>query len=256
MSGDLISIRVLTALVSAQERALLRQACGVAPVPVEFNEAETVPAARGALGSGDFDIAFIDAAFSVSDRDDFIRAARRAKRPPFVMLVTGNKGEAIELSEGATADGSVSMPANIEQACRLIGRVIHVRLPSRVLVVDDSATMRGIVRKIMSGCRFPLEIAEAEEGIEALRQIASGQFDIVFLDYNMPGLNGIETLSEIKRQYPRLEVVLMTATPDEVVADRARAAGAAAFLKKPFYASDIDVILHSVYGLGTPVLSP
>jgi len=126
-----------------------------------------------------------------------------------------------------------------------------VRLPSRVLVVDDSATMRSIVRKLLSASRFRLEIAEAEDGIQALKQMGAGRFDFVVLDYNMPGLNGVETLSEIKRQYPRVGVVMMSSAQDEGVAERARAAGAAAFLRKPFYASDIDAVLHSVYGLQT-----
>ena len=81
-----------------------------------------------------------------------------------------------------------------------------------MLVVDDSPTMRSIVRKILAASRFRLDIAEAQEGIEALKQIASGKFDLVFLDYNMPGLNGVETLSEIKRQFPKLGVVIMTST--------------------------------------------
>jgi CheY-like chemotaxis protein len=122
-------------------------------------------------------------------------------------------------------------------------------MPSHVLVVDDSATMRNIVRKLLTGIRFPLEIAEAEEGIAALKQIASGRFDFVFLDYSMPGLNGIETLSEIKRQYPKVQVVIMTSVQDEAVAERARAAGAAAFLRKPFYPADIDAVLQGIYGL-------
>ena len=57
------------------------------------------------------------------------------------------------------------------------------------------------------------------------------------------------TLLEIKGQHPRIQVVIMTATQDEQVAERARAAGAAAFLKKPFFPADIDAVLHSIYGL-------
>jgi CheY-like chemotaxis protein len=122
-------------------------------------------------------------------------------------------------------------------------------VPSRVLVVDDSATQRGIVRKLLTGVRFPLQIAEAEDGIEALKQLAAGKFDFVFLDYNMPGLNGLETLSEIKRLHPLIQVVLMTSVEDDAIARRARTAGAAAFLRKPFYPADIDAVLHGIYGL-------
>lgn len=152
-------------------------------------------------------------------------------------------------------DGIVAKPVLIEQANVLINRCIKLRLPSQVLVVDDAATTRNIVRKLLTGIRFPLRVTEAEEGITALKQIATGKLDFVFLDYNMPGLNGLETPSEIKHQYPRVQVVIMTATADDAVAERARRAGAAAFLKKPFFPASIDVVLQGIYGLRPSVQS-
>jgi CheY-like chemotaxis protein len=122
-------------------------------------------------------------------------------------------------------------------------------LPTRVLIVDDSGTMRSIVRKILSASRFALDIHEAAEGIAALNQLRVGNFGMVFLDYNMPGLNGFETLAEIKRETPKVAVVMMTSTLDNAIADRAHAAGALAFLKKPFYPADIDRVLERYYGL-------
>ena len=71
----------------------------------------------------------------------------------------------------------------------------------------------------------------------------------MFLDYNMPGLNGVETLAEIKRQSPQ------PAGRDHDLDGGRRgrgagaAAGAAAFLKKPFYPADIDAVLHRIFGL-------
>jgi CheY-like chemotaxis protein len=78
---------------------------------------------------------------------------------------------------------------------------------------------------------------------------AGGKFDFVFLDYNMPGLNGLETLSEIKRLHPSIQVVLMTSAEDEALIKRAQSSGAAALLRKPFYPADIDAVLQSIYGL-------
>jgi len=150
---------------------------------------------------------------------------------------------------GRVGDGVVVKPEKQNQAKSLIERCARLRLPNRVLVVDDSLTMRSIVRKILVQSRFQLEIFEAQEGVEAIKQIATGKFDIVFLDYNMPSLNGVETLAGIKRQSPNVHVVIMTSTADDVVAERARRAGAAAFLKKPFYPADIDTILHRIFGL-------
>jgi CheY-like chemotaxis protein len=244
MSGELVSVRVLTISGSAATRDLLRRSAGSVAVPVDMIEVETAAAGRSALALArhDFDIALLDG--EIADKSAFIEAARSARQPPFIIALAPPNGAAAELT---AVDGVVEKPTTIEQAGAAIARCIRVRLPSRVLVVDDSATTRRIVRKILSASRFRLEIAEAQEGIDALKQIGCGQFDFVFLDYNMPGLDGLETLTEIKRQYPRTGVVMMTSVQDEAVAQRARAA---AFLRKPFYPSDIDAVLHSVYGLG------
>lgn len=114
--------------------------------------------------------------------------------------------------------------------------------------MDDSSAMRGIVRKILGASRFAFDVHEAAEGIAALEQLASGNFGLVFLDYNMPGFNGIETLSEIKRLAPQVSVVMMTSTADNAIVERSQSAGALAFLKKPFYPADIDAMLERHYG--------
>ncbi len=125
---------------------------------------------------------------------------------------------------------------------------MRVRLPSNVLIVDDSPTMRSIVRKTLAGTRFPLQISEAGEGFDALKQVCEGDFHIVFLDHNMPGFSGLETLAEFKREKRRVAVVLMTSAQHDAVAARARSEGAA-FLKKPFFPADIEAVLCGFYGL-------
>jgi CheY-like chemotaxis protein len=249
MSDDLlISLRILLFSGSAAERDLLRSGAVTAFVPVELVEAEGSAAARAKIADYAIDIVFADTSIPAAERAAFIAQARSMEQKPFVLLVAATVEEARVLAnEGA--DSVVMKPANADEAKALIERCARLRLPNRVLVVDDSLTMRSIVRKILVASRFRLDLAEAQEGVDALRQIASGKFDLVFLDYNMPGLNGVETLSEIKRQCPDLHVVIMTSTADEGVAERARRAGAVAFLKKPFYPADIDTILHRIFGL-------
>jgi CheY-like chemotaxis protein len=249
MSSDLVSIRLLAAFGDASDRALLREAAGLAAMPIEVTETD-LGGARSLIAQGEFDLAFVDATATPAELSALITAAKSARRPPFVVLVASAAWEAGEFKAGGVAaDGIVSKPTRPEQAKVLIDRCVKLKLPARVLVVDDSATMRAIVRKLLQSTRFTLDVGEAEEGIAALKQIASGKVDFVLLDYNMPGLNGVETLSEIRRQHPRVKVALMTSTQDEEVAQRARAAGAVAFLKKPFYAADIEAVLYSLYGL-------
>ncbi|MCL4711044.1 MAG: response regulator, partial [Pseudorhodoplanes sp.] len=97
--------------------------------------------------------------------------------------------------------------------------------------------------------RFPVDISETSDGRAALEMIARGAFDIVFLDYNMPGLNGVATLSELRRTAPCIKVVIMTSDGNPGVEERAREAGANAFLRKPFYPADVDAVLYGLFGL-------
>ena len=251
MRGDLVSVRILALFGSAQDREMLRQAAAATTIPIDVVEPDSAAAACRLLATNDIDVALLDAAATLAELTAFVAAAQSAQPPPpFVVLVVADSWD-LGRCRVATlaADGLVARPERLEQAKVLIDRCIRPQLRSGVLVVDDSAVTRAIVCKLLAGARFSLQVAEAEEGIGALARIAAGKFDVAFLDYAMPGLNGIETLHEIKRQHPHIAVVIMTSLPDEELPERARAAGAAAFLRKPFYPADIDAALCRVYGL-------
>lgn len=243
---DIVSLRTLFVSDSESEAHLVRQGAGRTSLPVDFSHITQAAVSR--IGMADVDLVLIDEAVTPSTRTAVVQAAKASSRPPVTLLLVTNPAHTPDVSD-AVPDGLLAKPNSADAATQALARCSRLRVPSRVLVVDDSSTMRGIVRKILSGSRFPLDIAEAAEGFAALREIGLGNVDFVMLDYNMPGLNGIETLSEIKRLNPRVEVVMISATPDEDIAQKARTAGAAAFLKKPFYPADIDAILHRIFGL-------
>jgi DNA-binding response OmpR family regulator len=251
MTGDLVSLRVLFVSSVMHDRDTLRQGAGAVSVPIDILEAGSAKAAGGLVAAGDIDIVFIDSRIAVADRAVLLTAIRSMKPPPFVFLFAADKAEARALAAETKVDGIVIKPTTRDEAKALLDRCGLLRLPRRVLLVDDSATMRSIIRKILTASRFRLEVSEAEEGVDALKQVRSGMFDLVILDYNMPGLNGIETLSEIKRESAQVAVVMITSTPDAEITRKAQVAGAAALLKKPFYPSDLDAVLHSVFGLGS-----
>ena len=146
----------------------------------------------------------------------------------------------------------VPRPDKPEDARRLVEVCLRAKVPTRVLVVDDSITMRSIVRKILQASYFALDVHEASEGMAALERLRNGHFAAVFLDYNMPGFDGLETLAEIRRVNPDVAVVMITSTLDPAVAERALAAGALGFLKKPFYPADVDKLLERHFGLPAP----
>jgi CheY-like chemotaxis protein len=88
--------------------------------------------------------------------------------------------------------------------------------------------------------------------MKALQDARERNVDIVLLDYNMPGLDGFEILSEFRRLQSRVTVVIMTATDEAGLAERAKMAGAAAFLKKPFFPADVDAVLYRLYKIDAP----
>jgi CheY-like chemotaxis protein len=252
MSGDFVSVRVLAVCASEHDGDLLRQGSALAAIPAYFTHVATAAAARVALAEGNVDIALLDSAMAERDLKDIFSAVRAARNPPAVVLVKPTSEAAADPAAAGVADAIAVKPPKLQDAKALIESCMRLKVPSRVLVVDDSSTMRSIVRKILNNCRFPLEVVDATDGIDALKQIGASKFDFILLDYNMPGLDGIEMLSEIRRQHPRTEIVMMSSAQDEALGPRARVAGAAGFLKKPFYPSDVDALLYAFHGLRPP----
>lgn len=116
---------------------------------------------------------------------------------------------------------------------------------ARVLVVDDYVVDRriagGIVEKI-TGARPSF----AANGMDALRQIAECPPNIVLTDLQMPEMDGLRLVEEIRDRFPRLPVILMTAYGSEEVAIQALRAGAANYVPKKALARELGVTLNQV----------
>ncbi len=247
MGGDLVSLRIMVVVAAAlPDRELWQDAAGKASIPIELEILEVAPAAA-LLARGGADICVLDAELTDAHKAILVKAARTARTPPLIFIAGPKDSPRVD-----GVDGVLAKPTNQDEVRKLIQLCIRAKIPTRVLIVDDSGTMRSIVRKILTASHFALDIHEASEGMAALERMRAEKFGIVFLDYNMPGLTGFETLAEIKRESPQVAVVMMTSTVDNAIADRAHAAGALAFLKKPFYPADIDATLERYYGLHMP----
>ncbi len=109
------------------------------------------------------------------------------------------------LTDGLEVDSALAKPIELQEARDLIDRCIRARLPKRVLIVDDSSTVRSVIRKVLQASRFKLEADEAEDGSVAIELAKKQRFDIVFLDCQMPGIDGFATLAELKRTHPDMQ---------------------------------------------------
>ena len=251
MSMELMTVRTLAVCASGRDFELLREGATLASLPLELLEADSAQKACTLLsGRSPFDLVLVDEVLSEPDRVMIAQAARRPQNPAFVVLLSDDRTK--QQATASCADAITAKPRDAKAARITIDGCVRSRRPSRVLVVDDSATMRLIVKKILDASHFPVRLTEASEGQAALNIIGRDTADIVFLDYNMPGLDGVETLKVLKRSKPDVRVVIMTSANDESVAELARDAGADAFLKKPFYPADVDKVIYGLFGL-TPL---
>jgi CheY-like chemotaxis protein len=243
MSDDLISIRMLLVAGAGPTHEIWQQGVAQISVPVQFDAADGEKGVSF-LRRGGVDVCIVEHGLPEADFARVIGAGRAVQPRPFITVAAPRGTARID-----GVDAMVPSPTNAAEARRLAELCVRARLPVRTLIVDDSPTMRSIVRKILAASRFALDVHEASEGKAALELLRKGDFSMVFLDYNMPGLNGFETLSEIRRENPDVAVVMITSTSNNTLADRARKSGALGFLKKPFYPADVDAVLERYYGL-------
>ena len=111
----------------------------------------------------------------------------------------------------------------------------------RVMLVDDEADFLNTLMKRLK--KRKLDMTGAESGEDALSILGRNPVDIVVLDVRMPGIDGIETLKEIKKQFPLIEVIMLTGHANVEVAVQGMELGAFDYLMKPM---DIDELLYKI----------
>lgn len=110
--------------------------------------------------------------------------------------------------------------------------VLALAAPPRVLVVDDDQVDRQIVRRGLARAGVPASVDEAEGAAEALRRLGTHAYDCVFLDYNIPGGDGLSLLKQIREAGLDVPVVMLTGHGDERVAVELMKAGAVDYVAK------------------------
>jgi DNA-binding NarL/FixJ family response regulator len=120
----------------------------------------------------------------------------------------------------------------------------------RVLVADDHAVVRRGLRQILAETPDIVLSGEASTADEVRRMVREVPCDVLVLDISMPGGSGIELLGEIRRERPRLPVLILTVFSEEQYAVRALKAGAAGFLTKESAPDKLVEAVRKVAGGG------
>jgi len=209
MTDDFFTLKVLIVSEAAAERELVRQAAMQASIPIDVSELDAArdPIATGELlARHDFDVVFFDSRLSKATRQEILNAIRQAPHQPLAVLIGPAAMKTREvLTDGLEVDSALAKPIDMQETRDLIDRCIRARLPKRILIVDDSSTIRSVIRKVFQASRFRLEAEEAEDGSVAVALAKKKRFDIVFLDCEMPVLDGFAALGEFRRAHPRHE---------------------------------------------------
>jgi two-component system, NarL family, invasion response regulator UvrY len=116
----------------------------------------------------------------------------------------------------------------------------------KVLIADDHAIFREGLKQVIAKTVDMVVVDEAENGQEALRKVQTNEYDLVVLDISMPGRNGLDMLTEIKRVNRKLPVLVLSMHPEEQYAARAFKAGAAGYLTKGRPTSELLEALQKI----------
>lgn len=113
----------------------------------------------------------------------------------------------------------------------------------KIIIADDHIIVRKGLKMILDETSDFKVVDEASTGSELLMKLEKNKFDVVVLDISMPGRDGIDTLKEIKKNYPKLPVLVLSVHSEEHYAMRALKAGAAGYINKD---SATDTLVEAI----------
>lgn len=119
-----------------------------------------------------------------------------------------------------------------------------------VMIVDDSAAIRKILRRVLTQAEVPLgQVHEANDGLEALEVLKHQTVSLILCDINMPNMDGIELLEKVKSRDHHLRdvpFIMVTTEGSQARVMQALELGAAGYVKKPFTADQIKEKLTGI----------
>src|SRR5688572_17422066 len=100
-------------------------------------------------------------------------------------------------------------------------------MPHKILVVDDSKLARMVMASALRRLRPEFELMEATNATEALNAVSNAGVDIALVDFNMPGMDGLELVARLRRTKPEMPIAIVSANIQDEIIGRARELNAA-----------------------------
>jgi PAS domain S-box-containing protein len=171
----------------------------------------------------------------------------RESRPQIkVLYVSGYTADVIG-REGVLDAGVAYLPKPFTPA-QLSLKVREVlgqpNTAGKILVMDDDDAVRGLLQQALSDAGY--EVLSARDGQEGMRLVAKHPFDLVLTDLVMPDREGIETIRELRRDYPAIRIIAMSGAMDGIYLKTAELLGAHVALRKPIDCQDLLRIIREL----------
>ena len=113
-----------------------------------------------------------------------------------------------------------------------------------ILVVEDGQSQREMLCEFLSGKGF--DVSDVDRGDKALERVKNDYFDLLLIDFKMPGMDGMQVLEEIKRINPEIDVIMMTAYGTVETAVKAIKTGASDYITKPIELEELLILIEKI----------
>ena len=186
-----------------------------------------------------FDIIFMDIKMPGINGVQAYREIKKINSRASVIMMTAYSVE--DLIKEAIEEGAYTViykPFDMDRVIQTIEKVLKTVL---VLVVDDRLADREIFKDILESKGY--RVTTVKDGYEAIESVKKGNFDIIFIDVKMPGIDGVRTFEEIHKIRPDVPVIMVTGYSVEKLVKDAVDKGAYACVYKPL---DMDKILKII----------
>ena len=114
----------------------------------------------------------------------------------------------------------------------------------RIMLVDDSQTMRNVQKKILAGLGYT-DIVEASDGLDALSKVGAAKPELILLDWNMPNLDGMGFLQKFRLKDKTTLILMVTTESEKTRVVDAIKAGVNNYLVKPFMPEDLKAKIEA-----------
>lgn len=221
---------------------------------IEIEQASNGRAALEILQAKRIDVAFVDIHMPGLNGPEVVSAMRDTQSNDCLTVAMSSslddKAESVLKRFGAYH--FLQKPFSPAEISEIIATYRIMTRSYPILVVDDSGTMRKLTRKVLESSRFEFEVSEADSADAALKALSRGKFELVLTDFHMPGVDGLELAGSIRDLSSKVGIYMMS-TNDTTYLERSAAfIGISGFLKKPFNAADIDMLMHDYLEIDKP----